>query len=100
MHCVCEMLAPTLRELARHDKNLTDQLRRAATSVVLNLAEGNGSVDGRRTNHYRIAQGSLYETRSALRLARTWGYANTTVELDAKLDRVGAMLYRLTNRRS
>ena len=47
--------------------NLADQLRRAATSVILNIAEGYGRyhyLDSLR--FYYIARGSLMETLSAL----------------------------------
>jgi len=47
--------------------NLTDQIRRAATSIILNIAEGYGRyhyLDSLR--FYYIARGSMMETLSAL----------------------------------
>jgi len=41
---------------------LTDQLRRAANSVVHNLAEGYGRFEPKdKTRFYKIARGSAYE---------------------------------------
>ncbi|MCB9560504.1 MAG: four helix bundle protein [Kofleriaceae bacterium] len=55
--------------------SLVDQARRAATSVVLNLAEGNahppGSPDRRR--YQRIALGSALELEAALDVAAVSG---------------------------
>ena len=94
-------LRPCLEALARHDRDLASQLRRAAASVVLNLAEGSGRRGKDRLQHYRIAEGSAGETASALRLARAWGFVDgTTAEAtEALLARVRAMLWRLTHTR-
>ena len=91
---------PAVKQLVEsihtHDKNLADQVRRAASSVVLNLAEADGSEGGNRRARIRTAYGSLFETRKGLKLAAAWGYVGRE-EVDAvetMLDRVGAMTWR------
>lgn len=75
----------------RGDADLKDQARRAAQSLVLNLAEGCHSSGGNRGKHFRIARGSAAEVCAVLDL----------VELDdgpamqRKLRRIVAMLTRL-----
>ena len=94
-------LRPVLEALRLHDRDLESQLRRAAASVVLNLAEGSGRWGKDRVQHYRIAAGSAAETMSALRLARAWGFVDEAVARgpEALLVRVQAMLWRLTQGR-
>ena len=94
-------LRPCLEALARHDRDLASQLRRAAASVVLNLAEGSGRRGMDRLHHFRIAAGSAGETESALRLAKAWGFVDgaTAEGPEALLARVKAMLWRLTHAR-
>ena len=94
-HLITEELVVTLRDIRRFDRNLADQLQRAATSVVLNLAEGNGQTAGNRNRHFHIARGSLFEVRAALRVATTWGYTQPSAKLNHYIDRVGAMTHRL-----
>ncbi len=94
-HLITEELVVPLREIRHFDRNLSDQLQRAATSVVLNLAEGNGQTGGNRTRHFNTARGSLFEVRAALRVATTWGYTKSSAKLTRDIDRVGAMTYRL-----
>ena len=83
--------------LAVAHKGLGDQVTRAASSVVLNLAEGNGRFGRDRVQHFRIAYGSAKEASAALRLLV--GTKAVPVEagqavLEA-LDRVQAMTWRL-----
>ena len=94
-------LRPCLEALCRHDRDLASQLRRAAASVVLNLAEGSGRTGRDRLQHYRIAQGSALETESALRLAKGWGFVDPEMaeHPEALLNRVKSMLWRLTHAR-
>ena len=94
-------LRPCLEALGRHDRDLASQLRRAAASVVLNLAEGSGRIGKDRLQHFRIAEGSALETESALRLAKGWGFVDpdTAENPEALLKRVKAMLWRLTHAR-
>ncbi len=60
--------------IERRDGDLGRQLRRAASSVVLNLAEGSGSFGGVRTQRYRTALGSARETLACLKTAEAFGY--------------------------
>jgi len=92
-------LAPIVRGLA-DDRDLARQIKRAASSVPLNIAEGNRRVGRDRVHHFRIAAGSAEEVRVALRVAVAWGdleAARVSGAL-ALLDRVAAMLYRLAPR--
>jgi len=91
------VLRPVLDQLAKRDRNLVDQLRRAAASVVLNLAEGARRAGRDRLHFYRIAAGSAAEVRAALAVARAWGNLAPDSGVEALLDRVLAMLWRLTH---
>jgi four helix bundle protein len=80
---------------------LGEQLRRALSSVVLNIAEANRSEGGLRLSRFSTAAGSTSESRAALRVAIAWGYVlEGEIEAgEALLDRVAAMLHRLGARR-
>ena len=92
-------LRPVLEQLKAADRALADQLRRAASSVVLNIAEGNRRAGRDRLQFFRIAAGSAAEVRAALEVARAWGMVGAAPEAEAELDRVLAMLWRLTHPR-
>lgn len=65
--------------------NLTDQLIRASSSVVANIAEGFGRYNlQERIQFLRISRGSLYEVKSHLYLSMDAKYI-TEVELDSIL---------------
>ena len=82
-------------------KSLADQAIRSASSVVLNLAEGQGRIGRDREHHWRIAYGSALETASALSLLQAArciddDEASRALEL---FDRVRAMTWRLMHPR-
>jgi four helix bundle protein len=80
---------PLKAAIARNDANLADQLTRAATSVLLNVAEGSGHQGRARANRYRIALGEARETLSSLRAAEALGYIGALPDhVVARLNRV------------
>lgn len=92
-------LRPAVEALARSNRDLAYQIRRAGSSVVLNLAEGSRRRGRDRMHFYRIAAGSAAEVRGALQVGLAWGClgAGMVAEADALLDRILAMLWRLTH---
>ena len=95
-HQAAEQIGPIVRVIAQHDRELAVQLRRAAISMVSNIDEAAGNGAGRKAEHFRYAFGSAREACSQLRLAKAWGYVGDVAAPLALLDRVRAMLWRLT----
>lgn len=93
-------IRPLIERIARHDRSLAQQLRRSASSVPLNIGEGAYSRGGNQLSRFQDAAGSANETRSALKVATAWGYvrAEQAQPVDALLDRICAMLWRLTHK--
>ncbi|MGK5082971.1 four helix bundle protein [Bdellovibrionota bacterium FG-1] len=93
------MLRPLVSAIAFHDRSLADQIRRAGSSVPLNISEGARRQGKDRLHAYRIAAGSAAEVRAALSVAHGWGYVDATQaqQADAVLDRILALLWRLTH---
>lgn len=74
---------------------LTDQIRRASSSVPSNIAEGAGRQTRKEfINYLHIAQGSLSELDTHLELARRLGYLgqDSWTALDGKVERIDKML--------
>lgn len=67
-----DALAPLMPRIKQRDKDLADQLRRAASSVGLNCAEAAFSDPGNRRARLFTAAGSAGETRHAVRQAVAW----------------------------
>ena len=94
-------LGPVIDQIQRRDPDLARQLRKAGSSVALNLAEGSRRSGRDRIHLYRVAAGSAGEVRAALAVAGAWRYADPARidRADQLSDRELAMLWRLTHPR-
>ena len=88
-------LAAIIPAIAKHDRDLVDQLQRAASSISLNLAESRGRAGGDRRRHIQIAAGSAYEVEGALDVAAAWGWTIDTREVKPVLNRLIGLLWGL-----
>lgn len=80
------------------DHALKNQIRRAANSVVLNIAEGHGRHTHREFHQFvMIARGSLSEVQAALYIAADQGYIDGTEfrSLYGCAEEIGKMLTQL-----
>jgi len=93
-------VARLLPAVAAADPDLARQLRRAVTSVVLNVGEGMYSQGRNRTARYHTAMGSAREVQSCLEVSHAMGYAAPiSDEMRARLHHVIGTLVRLVRPR-
>ena len=81
------------------DFDLRSQIRRSSTSIMANIAEGQGRrTDKDFANFLNMSLGSVSETKSHLYLARDLGYIEESIliELYDNLDEVGKMVFALS----
>jgi len=97
---VATLARPLVEAIARKDRDLASQARRAISSIALNAAEGRGAVAGNSRLRFETALGSLYEAQAGIRLAVAWGYISqrATDELLASMDRLGGRVYGLVRK--
>ena len=92
-------MRPAMQGIARQDQDLARQMRRAFSSVALNLAEGAGVRGGLRRARYETALGSMREAMACVGVARAMGYEG---EVDGRVrervNRVIGTLVRLVRR--
>ena len=75
---------------------LQSQMRRAATSIPANIAEGQGRSHKKENAQFLgIACGSYTELETYIELARRLRYMEPNEVLDELLKRTGQLLYRL-----
>ena len=88
------------RRVERSDSDLARQMRRACTSVPLNIAEGVHSKGGNQKVRYYSAMASARETIAAIEVSVAAEYitAEGTPAVLRKLDQIVATLWRLTHR--
>ena len=89
------LVGPAAASIARHDADLARQLRRALTSVHLNIAEGMDADGRNRHSRFRTALGSTNECIAALDAADALGYLAHDAAMHDKLQHVRATLLRL-----
>ncbi len=92
-----EELQPISAEIGRHDSDLARQMRRAMTSIVLNVAEGSDSRGRNKQARYHTALGSTKETIACLDVGRVLRYIDPpSAGLCDRLDRIAATLAKLS----
>ena len=95
MALVNEVYAATKTWPSDERFRLTDQVRRAATSIPANIAEGNGRSGQREfAHHLSIAHGSRCELETLLLIAQDQHYLTTAAmeKLLAQSEEVGRVL--------
>ena len=96
---IIPLLRRLLPAIRGRDPKLHAQLRDAASSMPLNLAEGNRRRGKDRLYLWSVAAGSADEVHTGLRTAVAWGdlSAESVKEALAQLDHLQAMLWKLMN---
>ena len=97
---IIEQARPRVEAVARRDRDLGSQIRRALSSVALNLSEGFGSAGGNARLRFESARGSLYEAQAGLRVPVAWGYlsAEECAPVLGAIDRLGGRVFGLSRR--
>ncbi|HZU83623.1 MAG TPA: four helix bundle protein [Polyangiaceae bacterium] len=89
-------LRPIVAQIESHDRDLARQLRRAASSIALNVSEASGCRGGTRRERYLNALGSAREAGACLDVALAFAYV---AAVDARvldgLDHVRATLVKV-----
>lgn len=91
-------LRPVIAQLRGYSPEAADQIERAASSIVLNLAEGDRRHGRDPRRFFDMAHGSAGEIRGALDLADAWGWQIESKQARALLDRELGLLWGLTRR--
>jgi four helix bundle protein len=91
-------LRPVVAQLRKYSPDAADQVERAASSIVLNLAEGDRRNGRDPKRFFDMAHGSAGEIRGALDAADAWGWQIESTQARALLDRELALLWGLTRR--
>jgi four helix bundle protein len=97
---IIEMARPLIEAIYRKDRDLGSQVRRALSSVALNLAEGFGCTGGSARARFETASGSLNEARTGFRIAVAWRYIpqSGTNELLESMHSLGGRVFGLCRR--
>lgn len=101
-HVATLQIYAVTRDFPREEMfGLTSQLRRAAVSAEINIAEGAGrKTDGDFGRSVRIARGSACEVENLLLICRDLGYLpdEDYGELNERISEVSRMLLALSDR--
>ena len=91
---MCRDAGEVARRVERFDADLARQLRRAASSVALNIAEGSGSYRRNRVQRYHTALGSAREVVACFDVAEAMYMPPVDARVRKRLD---VILGTLTN---
>lgn len=91
-------LRPVVAQLRGYSPEAANQVERAASSIVLNLAEGDRRHGRDPRRFFDMAHGSAGEIRGALDLADAWGWTIESKQARELLDRELGLLWGLTRR--
>ena len=96
---VLDRVAEVEPKIRAKRKSLANEIGRAAESIALNVSEGSQRAGLDKPDLYRRAAGSARELTTGLRIAKSLRYITAADydTIDAALDRVRAMLWRLTH---
>ena len=94
-----EDLCAPLEKIRARDARLHTQLRTAAASISLNIAEGRARAGKDKRHLWRVALGSTEEVQSILHVAVRLRdiTEQDTVPAHAALDRLRGMLWKMTH---
>ena len=97
---VVELARPLVEAIQRRDRDLASQLRRAISSIALNISEGLGNSAGNSRLRFETARGSLKEAQAGIRVAVAWGYIpqSAAEELLASMHVLGGRVFGLCRR--
>ena len=95
------LMRPVVERIRQMDRELAAQLKNAATSIASNISEGARRLGKDRIHLWSIAAGSAAEVRTQLAIAVAWGDIEQQAIASAldRVDRILAMLWRMTHRR-
>ena len=94
---LCRHCVPFIAKIGEHDRNLADQLRRAVTSIALNIAESDGQSGGHRRQRRLTALGSAREVHACLEIGEALAYHGALpVPMSGRINRVLGTLVNLT----
>ena len=93
------LIRPLCESICRTDPDLARQLKRAQSSIALNVAEGSYSRGRNQSARFHTAMGSARETLACLEVAAALGQLEPLEPaLIARFDRVIGTLRRLSQR--
>ena len=86
--------------VARNDRDLASQIRRATSSIGLNVSEAFGAQAGNSRVRFETARGSLYEMEAGLLMSAAWGYVtdDDVAEALVEIRSLGARIYGLSKK--
>ena len=92
---VVAKLVPVVAAIDRHDGDLARQLKKARSSMPLNIAEGSHARGARRNLHYGYAKGSAQESIAILETAVASQYIRVApVDVIEQLRKIIGTLYK------